>query len=274
MQGMPPRATAANEGTRSRSWRCAGRSPGCACGRVRGVRGVDQPALLLRRSVARPGGVRRRRDPRSAVPGGDAGGRPPFARVSPDRPLGSPAPRRAARRRRVGRLGRRRKAPARLSPRRLALWSVAGAVAGVAGVVLSAAVVQDAVPFRVAAMAAGLVAGAFIARFTLWWGSVVSSFDMREVLASLCFAFCVQWLPFIAVVFAGAVGKTVLAAALPLCSGWCLRGFEAAGGVPRKTQDSPLGRADVGKPSATGALRARCSVFRSSSSSCGPSTWP
>ena len=126
------------------------------------------------------------------------------------------------------------------------------------------------------AAAAGLAAGAFIARFTLWWGSVVSSFDMREVLASLCFAFCVQWLPFIAVVSAGAVGKTVLAAALPLCSGWCLRGFEAAGGVPRMCcTDAPAWTRGCGKDRRRrGALRARCSAFRSSSSSCGPSTWP
>ena len=170
--------------------------------------------------------------------------------------IGRSAVRRRAARRGVAESGDSGEAvgPARLSPRRLALWSVAGAVAGVAGVVLSAAVVQDAMPFRVAAMAAGLVAGAFIARFTLWWGAVVSAFDMREVLASLCLAFCVQWLPFIVVVFAGTLDKTVLAAALPLCSGWCLRGFEAAGDLPRKTQDSPLGRADAGKPSATGRI--------------------
>lgn len=175
--------------------------------------------------------------------------------------LASPRMGRAARRRRTARRGESEAGSAKdaesgrtLSSRRLACWSVVGALAGVAGVVLSATVAQDAVLFRVLAAVTGLAAGAFIARFTLWWGSVVSSFDMREVLASLCFAFCVQWLPFIAVVSAGAVGKTVLAAALPLCSGWCLRGFEVAGGVPHVLHGRSHEDAGAEGSSATGRI--------------------
>ena len=59
-----------------------------------------------------------------------------------------------------------------------------------------------------------------------WPGrSVVAVFDMREILVALCAALCVQWVPFVAVGFMGAVAKGALAGVLPLLSWWCLRGF-------------------------------------------------
>ena len=69
------------------------------------------------------------------------------------------------------------------------------------------------------------MAAVFIARYTLAWGVLIASFDLREMMVALCTALCLQWVPFIAVQFLGAVGKAVLAGGLPLLSLWGLRGF-------------------------------------------------
>lgn len=107
----------------------------------------------------------------------------------------------------------------------LAAAAVLGAACAVGGVVLSALATSNGPGMWLLATVLGAGAGCFIAVFTLAWGSVVAVFDMREILVALCAALCVQWVPFVAVGFMGAVAKGALAGVLPLLSWWCLRGF-------------------------------------------------
>lgn len=90
------------------------------------------------------------------------------------------------------------------------------------GVALSALATSNGPGMWLLATVLGAGAGCFIAVFTLAWGSVVAVFDMREILVALCAALCVQWVPFVAVGFMGAVAKGALAGVLPLLSWWML----------------------------------------------------
>lgn len=107
----------------------------------------------------------------------------------------------------------------------LAVLGAVGAAAGVAGVALAATASSNSWAVWALATALGCAAGLFVAAYTLAWGTVIAGFDMREILVVLSVALCLQWAPFVAVVFMGAAGKGVLAAGLPALSWWCLYGL-------------------------------------------------
>ena len=109
--------------------------------------------------------------------------------------------------------------------RSLALASALGGASGAGGVLLATFAVSNATVVWATATVLGCVAGLFIAAYTLAWGSVIATFDMREILVALCIALCLQWVPFVGVVLVGAAGKAVLAVGLPLLSWWCLSSF-------------------------------------------------
>ncbi len=106
-----------------------------------------------------------------------------------------------------------------------AVCGILGSLSGVAGVALSSSATTAGSVVMTLAVVPGMMAAVFIARYTLAWGVLIASFDLREMMVALCTALCLQWVPFIAVQFLGAVGKAVLAGGLPLLSLWGLRGF-------------------------------------------------
>lgn len=106
-----------------------------------------------------------------------------------------------------------------------AVCGILGSLSGVAGVALSSSATTAGSVVMTLAVVLGMMAAVFIARYTLAWGVLIASFDLREMMVALCTALCLQWVPFIAVQFLGAVGKAVLAGGLPLLSLWGLRGF-------------------------------------------------
>lgn len=120
------------------------------------------------------------------------------------------------------------KEPAPSGRRGIVACGVVGALAGIAGVVLSATAQAATSVVAVAAIALGAAAAVFVARYTLAWGLLIASFGLREMIVALCAALCLQWVPFIAVMFLGVIGKAVLAGGLPLLSLWGLRGFASA----------------------------------------------
>ncbi len=90
-----------------------------------------------------------------------------------------------------------------------------GAACAVGGVALSALATSNAVrACGFSPWCSERAPAVFIAVFTLAWGSVIAVFDMREILVALCAALCVQWVPFVAVGFMGAVAKGALAGVL------------------------------------------------------------
>ena len=107
----------------------------------------------------------------------------------------------------------------------IVIFAVIGALSGVFGVFLSAVAPLGQTGLQVASGLTGVVAGVFIAAFTLEWGEVVLALDMRKAIVALGVAFCLQWIPFVAVELMGSVFKAFLAGALPLLSCWCLLGF-------------------------------------------------
>lgn len=126
--------------------------------------------------------------------------------------------------------------PFRSPHRFLAAVAVLGAVCAAAAVVVSVVAVSNGPHLWFLATLLGVGAGCFIACFTLAWGSAISAFDMRDILFVLCAALCLQWAPFVPVVFFGPAAKAVLAGALPLLSWACLRGLDNGGaeeGLPR-----------------------------------------
>lgn len=122
----------------------------------------------------------------------------------------------------------------------LAALGAVGAAAGVGGVALAASASSGSWAVWGLATALGCAAGLFVAVYTLAWGTVIAGFDMREILVVLSVALCLQWLPFVAVVFMGAAGKGLLAAALPALSWWCLHGFR--GQLASMRDDAAQGR--------------------------------
>lgn len=122
----------------------------------------------------------------------------------------------------------------------LAALGAVGAAAGVGGVALAASASSGSWAVWGLATALGCAAGLFVAVYTLAWGTVIAGFDMREILVVLSVALCLQWLPFVAVVFMGAAGKGLLAAALPVLSWWCLHGFR--GQLASMRDDAAQGR--------------------------------
>ncbi len=134
------------------------------------------------------------------------------------------------------------------------VFAVVGALAGVFGVYLSAVAPLGQTGLKVAAALAGIVAGIFIAAYTLEWGEVVLALDMRKALVALGVAFCLQWIPFIAVELMGTAFKALLAFVLPLVSGWCLVGFfdernisEGVAKAPKNTQAQTTDKAIIGR---------------------------
>ena len=122
-----------------------------------------------------------------------------------------------------------------------AVAGIMGAVAGLAGVALSTFATAPGAAVTAGAIAAGGLAGLFIARYGLAWGRIITAFDIREMIVVLCAALCLQWAPFIAVTFLGAAGKAMLAGVLPLLSWWCLKGCRA-----EETPPAPFAAPDDG----------------------------
>lgn len=114
-----------------------------------------------------------------------------------------------------------------------AVCGILGSLSGVAGVALSSSATTAGSVVMTLAVVLGMMAAVFIARYTLAWGVLIASFDLREMMVALCTALCLQWVPFIAVQFLGAVGKAVLAGGLP-----CYR-CGVFGGLPAPLRRAP-----------------------------------
>ena len=221
--------------------------------------------------------------------GSDAGGLPSFARVAADGPCSAQASHGAAGRIRGGqRQGcGKRQDPFFASAGLLVVF--VGALAGVAGVVLSALTVAPAMPcmFRVLAAVHG-VGGRRVSSpvFTLWLGKRgrrrfrhARGVWPRCVLRSACSG-CpsLPWCP------PALWAKTVLAGGASRCCSWMVpprvRWWQAAVSAvvtrPAATlRHDGMRGADDGSVHATGRIvRSAVLLFVRSSSSCGPSMWP
>lgn len=105
-----------------------------------------------------------------------------------------------------------------------------GAVCAVGVVVISSTAIANGPNVWLLATILGVGAGCFTGYFTLAWGSVVASFDMRDILLVLCAALCLQWALFVPVVLLAPAVKALLAGVLPLLSWGCLRSLRTGGG--------------------------------------------
>ena len=98
------------------------------------------------------------------------------------------------------------------------------AVVGVAGAV---GALSSAVPTLLAdfapecapvSLACGFAAGLFVVCLTLMWGRELARLDLREALLLVSGAFCLQWMPLVAVPSLGTLAKAALVALLAVAS--------------------------------------------------------
>lgn len=114
-----------------------------------------------------------------------------------------------------------------------AVCGILGSLSGVAGVALSSSATTAGSVVMTLAVVLGMMAAVFIARYTLAWGVLIASFDLREMMVALCTALSCNGCPLSRCSFSVLLAKPCLQEASP-----CYR-CGVFGGLPAPLRRAP-----------------------------------